>query len=580
MASPEMLNALLQQIGQLTAALQTQQSQGAMPSAPGLGTGGAPPGSRRLIDVKHLKVPFFDGEARKFDDWAFALKRTIRSISRPAFALLTQVENESGDIDEGLMDVDVQVDLHAYSAELYDILCQACTGEALSLVRSVDDMLGLTAWNKLYRKYNPRTMARAIRLVGAATNPPKIKDLKDAETELDKWEDIIKVLKKDFGEEFSDTVKVGIITSIMPQSIQELVYTSVGTSVKYETIVQRVRAVVSNKVAMMTGPAPMDIGWVDSRRRRMGAMQWDEEDVGFGGHVDQQIEEEDISAVSLATQCHGCGGWGHLRRECPTSKGKGKGFDKGKGKGNYDQNSTPTYGKSGFKGGKASSKGFKGACWKCGLPGHRAVDCQSKSANAVTEVDVDDQEVQLGGVWMIAAVSGTYPRVELHPSVEVQNKFIELESDDDEVEISVVTAIAVDSAPKLTRPSAIEFNVADVRKPLASAVKMVKARNRVILDEEGSYIQNKDTGECMEVRIEDETFVFDVEFENGEFGTITLDSGAGVNVWPHGKLKEVPMRPKKPGLKMCAANGTEIQNHGQKVIKFRGIDSTDFSRPA
>ena len=110
-------------------------------------------------------------------------------------------------------------------------------------------------WNKLFRKYKPRAMARAIRLVGAVTNPPKIKDLKDVESELDKWEEPIKVLKKDFGKEFSDTVKVGIVTSIMPQSIQELVYTSVGASIVYETVAQRIRAVVSNKVAMMTDSA-------------------------------------------------------------------------------------------------------------------------------------------------------------------------------------------------------------------------------------------------------------------------------------------------------------------------------------
>ena len=196
MATPEMLNALLQQIGGLTAALQTQQAQQAAPPAPGLGAERAPSMNKRLIDGRHLKIPVFDGEPRKFDDWAFAFKRTIRSVSREAFALLAKVEMESGEIDGGLLDVDVDVDLHAYSAELYDILCQACTGEALSLVRAVEDMLGITAWNKLFRKYKPRTMARAIRLVGAVTNPPKIKDLKDVESELDKWEELIKVLKK------------------------------------------------------------------------------------------------------------------------------------------------------------------------------------------------------------------------------------------------------------------------------------------------------------------------------------------------------------------------------------------------
>ena len=31
------------------------------------------------------------------------------------------------------------------------------------------------------------------------------------------------------------------------------------------------------------------------------------------------------------------------------------------------------------------------------------------------------------------------------------------------------------------------------------------------------------------------------------------------------------MLPKAPGIRMIAANGTEIENYGQKVIKFRGV---------
>ena len=51
-----------------------------------------------------------------------------------------------------------------------------------------------------------------------------------------------------------------------------------------------------------------------------------------------------------------------------------------------------------------------------------------------------------------------------------------------------------------------------------------------------------------------------------------MDSGAGVHVWPKDQMKEVPLLPKKPGLRMCAANGSEFRNHGRKVIKFRGND--------
>ena len=57
--------------------------------------------------------------------------------------------------------------------------------------------------------------------------------------------------------------------------------------------------------------------------------------------------------------------------------------------------------------------------------------------------------------------------------------------------------------------------------------------------------------------MKDETFVVNVTFEKGEDGTITLGSGAGVNVWP--KHVEVPGKnlPTKQGFNMCTANGIE-----------------------
>ena len=44
-------------------------------------------------------------------------------------------------------------------------------------------------------------------------------------------------------------------------------------------------------------------------------------------------------------------------------------------------------------------------------------------------------------------------------------------------------------------------------------------------------------------------------------------------MWPKGKMKNVKMLPRQKGLRMKAANGTEIVNEGQKVIRFRGVGS-------
>ena len=72
-------------------------------------------------------------------------------------------------------------------------------------------------------------------------------------------------------------------------------------------------------------------------------------------------------------------------------------------------------------------------------------------------------------------------------------------------------------------------------------------------------------------------YVFDVQCQNSEEGTITLDSGAGVSVWPK-ELTQYAAEtlPKKPGLNMIAANGTPIENVGRAKVVLRGRKPPGF----
>ena len=126
-------------------------------------------------------------------------------------------------------------------------------------------------------------------------------------------------------------------------------------------------------------------------------------------------------------------------------------------------------------------------------------------------------------------------------------------------------------APRRTRASCMTFNVANVAKPLAAAGKIVEAGNRVVLDAKGSYVEHVATGERMKLRKEKGVYVFDVVFEDDDQASITLDSGAGVNVWPKEMKKQIKMEPKQEGLKMIAANGTVIEHVCTKKIRFQGI---------
>ena len=130
----------------------------------------------------------------------------------------------------------------------------------------------------------------------------------------------------------------------------------------------------------------------------------------------------------------------------------------------------------------------------------------------------------------------------------------------------------------LTREAAMEFNEADVRKPLASAACVAKAGNWLWLRENGGYIQNLKTGECMMVRIETGTYVFDVELDNADMAKATVDSGAGCNVWPKGEAAGASkVTPKRSGVNVVAANGTQIGHNGHRQVRFRGIQTKQGS---
>jgi hypothetical protein len=63
---------------------------------------------------------------------------------------------------------------------------------------------------------------------------------------------------------------------------------------------------------------------------------------------------------------------------------------------------------------------------------------------------------------------------------------------------------------------AMNFQVTDCKKPLASVAKIIEKGNRVVFDEDGSFIMNKATGEKIKLERERGTFVMVVEFEMDE----------------------------------------------------------------
>ena len=59
-------------------------------------------------------------------------------------------------------------------------------------------------------------------------------------------------------------------------------------------------------------------------------------------------------------------------------------------------------------------------------------------------------------------------------------------------------------------PRGVTAQVCDVHRPLMSVKRVCKNGNRVVFDDEGSYVENKATGEKIKVLEEDGEYVLDV----------------------------------------------------------------------
>jgi hypothetical protein len=240
--------------------------------------------SRACLDTKAMRIRDFDGSQSSWDQWVHSFKSAIRSCSPEVLAAMELAEKGAEDATDDCICLGDAAGIKM-SGELYNILGQYCTGEALTVVRGVQSFEGFLVWQKLFKKYSPRKMARTIRLISECTGPKLVKEIKDVDGAITNWESKVKRLATECGQTLSETMQIAILTGMMPASIQDFVYMNVDETTKYKAIVDRVRVWVGNKVAMLSGPTPMEIGQVED-------YWWDEQ---------EDWENSDVQAVGANT---------------------------------------------------------------------------------------------------------------------------------------------------------------------------------------------------------------------------------------------------------------------------------------
>ena len=118
----------------------------------------------------------------------------------------------------------------------------------------------------------------------------------------------------------------------------------------------------------------------------------------------------------------------------------------------------------------------------------------------------------------------------------------------------------------------MDFEVCNVKRALASVARICSRGNRVVFDEEeykeGSYIENKTTGNRIRMRRKGNAWVVDVNMVGtGQAAEIWVDSAAEESVCPRDFGMEFGMTKAETAVMLVNASGGKIEHFGGRRIK-------------
>lgn len=574
MATIEQVTVLLRQNAEFMQNMQNQQIEAMkqMLAQMSKSSGGGPP--RDLRERQFRELGGFNGDEQNWKEWVLKFTAAVKEANPDIYEELKWAATREDEIDSKQIEKEYGESGLEHSTMIYNRLITHLNGGALVIHQTVTRECGHEVWRLLHKRYNPVTPMRGIQLMLRVINPGRVQKGQDVQVTINKWEGQVAVLERDYREDISDRMKIGILIRMMPEDLQDIILQHADRLQDYKLVKEKAVHLIDAR-ERLKDPNAMDVGYVDDGEY-----------------------EEDVGAVTKDTKCYRCGGYGHLAVHCATPKGegKGKGREKGTKGGDYGKGK---YSKGGGKSyeGKGFGKNGKGrqVCDYCGKTGHGPDNCWTKHPEQLpwkrtSAVDWEEEEHE-HDIGCIDAMKD----VPVPPGLKCMNRFEALASDDEEEDEEVplgileieeeerdVKAVTQQKIGKMTfagkgkitidsgaaesvmpknmlenepvvegqakrngvkyvaangarmenqgekkvrfkKPgsdtmNSITFQVTDVGKPLASVSRILDKGNTVVFSRggSGSYIRNDKTGEKTPIKEEKGTFVIEVDYYQPE----------------------------------------------------------------
>ena len=135
-----------------------------------------------------------------WQEWSFQFRVALKSCLPAGVPLVDCAEKQADDFEPDDVDQAFNEEASIFGAQLFGIICLLVEGEAATIVHSVTSLDGLVAWRRLHERFNPRTPARALKVLMEVVNPTRVKQLKDVPSSIQAWERQVVTLERGFGQ--------------------------------------------------------------------------------------------------------------------------------------------------------------------------------------------------------------------------------------------------------------------------------------------------------------------------------------------------------------------------------------------
>jgi len=256
-----------------------------------------------------------------------------------------------------------------WNQDMWWVLIEKTTGEALLRVKGVEQGQGMEAYKRLHQWFGKQTDMGLAELRQRVIRPNQAKREEDIARCIEEWNESLMELKRvdpDY-KDLPDAYQVAALRGMLTGKYRDHIDMKLAEKdMKKDELLGEIRRYAVLKRQQRKSPDAMDVDEVTQRRKgnsenvhRMqprGEWPWiqacsgprHEEEWGNAWGYEEEDNWGQIEEVgkgkgkgkAFRGECYTCGKWGHSARNCPTM-----------------------------------GKGFSGACYNCGIVGHSAKYC-------------------------------------------------------------------------------------------------------------------------------------------------------------------------------------------------------------